>query len=106
MGGAKKKDRERKNLPRAIIGMTTVTARTFPSRKYRVDPGAVGIHAGAHSIPEQFARDRVMVEFRILSTRVLAATDVAARGIDLEALDTKPSEARIQGKRFKVELVK
>ncbi|WP_163997385.1 ATP-dependent RNA helicase DbpA [Pyxidicoccus caerfyrddinensis] len=36
---------------------------------------------------EQFERDRVMAKFRNGSTRVLIATDVAGRGIDVEALD-------------------
>ncbi len=36
---------------------------------------------------EQFERDRVMAKFRNHSTRVLVATDVAGRGIDVEALD-------------------
>ncbi|NNB92005.1 ATP-dependent RNA helicase DbpA [Corallococcus exiguus] len=36
---------------------------------------------------EQFDRDRVMAKFRNHSTRVLVATDVAGRGIDVEALD-------------------
>ncbi|MFP2906312.1 ATP-dependent RNA helicase DbpA [Pyxidicoccus sp. 3LFB2] len=36
---------------------------------------------------EQFERDKVMAKFRNLSTRVLIATDVAGRGIDVEALD-------------------
>ncbi|MCE9670625.1 ATP-dependent RNA helicase DbpA [Myxococcus stipitatus] len=36
---------------------------------------------------EQFDRDQVMAKFRNLSTRVLVATDVAGRGIDVEALD-------------------
>jgi ATP-independent RNA helicase DbpA len=36
---------------------------------------------------EQFDRDRVMAKFRNHSTRVLIATDVAGRGIDVEALD-------------------
>ncbi|NTX34340.1 ATP-dependent RNA helicase DbpA [Myxococcus sp. CA033] len=36
---------------------------------------------------EQFERDRVMAKFRNLTTRVLVATDVAGRGIDVEALD-------------------
>ncbi len=36
---------------------------------------------------EQFERDRVMAKFRNRSTRVLIATDVAGRGIDVEALD-------------------
>lgn len=36
---------------------------------------------------EQIDRDRVMAKFRNHSTRVLVATDVAGRGIDVEALD-------------------
>ena len=36
---------------------------------------------------EQFERDQVMAKFRNRSTRVLIATDVAGRGIDVEALD-------------------
>jgi ATP-independent RNA helicase DbpA len=40
-----------------------------------------------HGDLEQSARDRVMAKFRNQSTRVLIATDVAARGIDVEDLD-------------------
>ena len=40
-----------------------------------------------HGDLEQSERDRVMAKFRNLSTRVLIATDVAARGIDIENLD-------------------
>ncbi|MGZ3458158.1 MAG: ATP-dependent RNA helicase DbpA [Archangium sp.] len=36
---------------------------------------------------EQSERDRIMARFRNRSTRVLIATDVAGRGIDVEALD-------------------
>ncbi len=43
--------------------------------------------AGLHGDLEQFDRDRVMAKFRNGSTRILFATDVAARGIDLEKLD-------------------
>jgi len=43
--------------------------------------------AGLHGDLEQFDRDRVMARFRNRSIRVLLATDVAARGIDVEALD-------------------
>ena len=47
-----------------------------------------GISAGAlHGDLEQFDRDRMMAKFRNRSVRVLVATDVAARGIDVEALD-------------------
>jgi ATP-independent RNA helicase DbpA len=40
-----------------------------------------------HGDLEQRDRDRVMAKFRNGSTRVLVATDVAARGIDVAALD-------------------
>lgn len=43
--------------------------------------------ASLHGDLEQFERDRVLAKFRNGSTRVLVATDVAARGIDLEQLD-------------------
>ena len=43
--------------------------------------------AALHGDLEQRDRDRVMAKFRNGSTRVLLATDVAARGIDLESLD-------------------
>ena len=49
---------------------------------------AAGIHAASlHGDLEQFERDRVMARFRNHSTRILVATDVAARGIDVENLD-------------------
>jgi len=49
---------------------------------------SAGISAGAlHGDLEQFERDRMMAKFRNRSVRVLVATDVAARGIDVEALD-------------------
>jgi ATP-dependent RNA helicase DbpA len=40
-----------------------------------------------HGDLEQYDRDKVMAKFRNGSTRVLVATDVAARGIDIENLD-------------------
>jgi ATP-independent RNA helicase DbpA len=40
-----------------------------------------------HGDLEQHERDRVLAKFRNASTRVLIATDVAARGIDVENLD-------------------
>jgi ATP-independent RNA helicase DbpA len=43
--------------------------------------------ASLHGDLEQFDRDRVLAKFRNASTRVLVATDVAARGIDVESLD-------------------
>jgi ATP-independent RNA helicase DbpA len=47
-----------------------------------------GISAAAlHGGLEQKDRDRVMAKFRNHSVRVLLATDVAARGLDVESLD-------------------
>jgi ATP-independent RNA helicase DbpA len=47
-----------------------------------------GVSVGSiHGDLEQHERDRVMAKFRNQSTRVLIATDVAARGIDIEKLD-------------------
>lgn len=43
--------------------------------------------ASLHGDLEQYDRDRVMAKFRNRSTRVLIATDVAARGIDIDQLD-------------------
>ena len=43
--------------------------------------------ASLHGDIEQFDRDRVMAKFRNGSTRILVATDVAARGLDVESLD-------------------
>jgi ATP-independent RNA helicase DbpA len=43
--------------------------------------------ASLHGDLEQYDRDREMAKFRNGSTRVLVATDVAARGIDIEKLD-------------------
>jgi ATP-independent RNA helicase DbpA len=40
-----------------------------------------------HGDLEQYERDKVMAKFRNASTRVLVATDVAARGIDIADLD-------------------
>jgi ATP-independent RNA helicase DbpA len=49
---------------------------------------AAGIDSAAlHGDLEQSDRDRVMAKFRNRSIRVLIATDVAARGIDIENLD-------------------
>jgi len=43
--------------------------------------------AGLQGDLEQSDRDRVMAKFRNKSVRLLVATDVAARGIDIDALD-------------------
>jgi ATP-independent RNA helicase DbpA len=53
----------------------------------KVLSGSAISSACLHGDLEQAERDRVMAKFRNLSTRVLIATDVAARGIDIENLD-------------------
>jgi ATP-independent RNA helicase DbpA len=60
-----------------------------------------GVSVGSlHGDLEQFERDQVLAKFRNASTRVLIATDVAARGIDVESLDLVvnydlPSQAEV-----------
>lgn len=68
------------------------TAIVFANMKVVVAELAQGL-AGAglsvdalHGDLEQFDRDRVMAKFRNGSTRILIATDVAARGIDVSEL--------------------
>ncbi len=47
-----------------------------------------GISTGSlHGDLEQFERDQMMAKFRNRSVRILVATDVAARGLDVEDLD-------------------
>ncbi len=61
----------------------------------------VGMSVGSlHGDLEQSERDRIMAKFRNKSIRVLVATDVAARGIDVENLDIVfnfelPSQAEV-----------
>jgi len=68
------------------------TALVFANQKVTVADldkalRATGISvASLHGDLEQRDRDRVMAKFRNGSTRVLLATDVAARGIDLDGL--------------------
>jgi ATP-dependent RNA helicase DbpA len=50
--------------------------------------GELGYSAeGLHGDLDQTDRDRIMAKFRNGSLRILIATDVAARGIDIEAVD-------------------
>jgi ATP-independent RNA helicase DbpA len=65
----------------------------FCNQKFRVDELADFLREAGHSVGrlhgdlEQAERERVMAKFRNLSTRILVATDVAARGIDVIGLD-------------------
>ncbi len=80
-------------LGRVLAQHGPETALVFANQKLRVAQieqalAAAGISVAAlHGDLEQRDRDRVMAKFRNGSTRVLVATDVAARGIDLDKLD-------------------
>jgi len=79
--------------------VTFLRARRFESvmifcnLKVRVDELAEALIRSGHSVDrlhgdlEQERRERVMAKFRNHSTRILVATDVAARGIDVVGLD-------------------
>jgi ATP-dependent RNA helicase DbpA len=68
------------------------SALVFANQKLTVRELEKALHAkginvsSLHGDLEQRDRDRVMAKFRNGSTRVLLATDVAARGIDLDSL--------------------
>jgi ATP-dependent RNA helicase DbpA len=69
------------------------SALVFANLKLTVADLAKALGAGRASVAslhgdlEQYDRDRELAKFRNGSTRVLVATDVAARGIDIEKLD-------------------
>lgn len=69
---------------------STIVFCNFKATVARVQQalGAAGISsASLHGNLEQRERDLVMARFRNHSIRVLVATDVAARGLDIEGLD-------------------
>lgn len=86
-----KKDK-RKLLNHLLQDRTIVTALVFTRTKHGADKVAkqlveVGIHAEAiHGNKSQGARQRALSNFKAKKTRVLVATDIAARGIDVEDL--------------------
>ncbi len=65
----------------------------FSNMKVRVDEIVQNLRraghnaSGLHGDLEQHMRERVMAKFRNQSTRILVATDVAARGLDIAGLD-------------------
>jgi ATP-dependent RNA helicase DbpA len=65
----------------------------FCNLKVRIDEVLTALKKAGHSADalhgdlEQSARERVMAKFRNSSTKILVATDVAARGIDITGLD-------------------
>ncbi len=80
-------------LARALQGSDLESVLVFCNFKASVDQVAqalrgAGVRADKiHGDLEQIERDRVMARFRNGSTRVLVATDVAARGLDISGLD-------------------
>ncbi|SRR6266540_1584383 len=69
---------------------STIVFCNFKATVARVERalGAAGVScASLHGDLEQRERDFVMAKFRNHSIRVLVATDVAARGLDIEGLD-------------------
>jgi ATP-dependent RNA helicase RhlE len=73
---------------------TIVTALVFTRTKHGADRvsrelNKAGVHAEAiHGNKSQQARQRALTNFKLQKTRVLVATDIAARGIDVEELST------------------
>jgi ATP-independent RNA helicase DbpA len=85
---------EREEALVAVLGLHPhASALVFCNLKATVDAlttrlSGTGVSvAKLHGDLEQKDRDRVMAKLRNQSTRVLIATDVAARGIDVQALD-------------------
>ncbi|HEU5073582.1 MAG TPA: ATP-dependent RNA helicase DbpA [Polyangiaceae bacterium] len=80
-------------LARTVDHYAPDSALVFANRKVTVAEVEQALAAQGWSVAslhgdlEQYERDRVMAKFRNGSTRVLVATDVAARGIDLDSLD-------------------
>jgi len=72
------------HMGESALVFTNLKARAFEIEKAL---SAAGVSASSlHGDLEQYDRDRVLAKFRNGSTRVLVATDVAARGIDLDKL--------------------
>lgn len=86
------KEDKRSLLIHLLQDKAIVSALVFTRTKYGADKVArvltkAGIHADAiHGDKSQVARQRAMNNFKTKQTRVLVATDIAARGIDVEEL--------------------
>jgi ATP-dependent RNA helicase RhlE len=85
--------KDKKNLLNFILKDKSIaSALVFTRTKHGADKVAreldkAGIHAEAiHGNKSQGARQRALTNFKNGDTRVLVATDIAARGIDVEAL--------------------
>jgi ATP-independent RNA helicase DbpA len=73
------------NRPESTIVFCNLKATVIELTRSLIRAGVSA--ACIHGDLEQFERDRVMAKFRNQSVRVLVATDVAARGIDVANLD-------------------
>jgi ATP-dependent RNA helicase RhlE len=72
---------------RSIISALVFTRTKHGADRVAKDLTRAGIHAEAiHGNKSQNARQRALNNFKSGETRVLVATDIAARGIDVEAL--------------------
>jgi ATP-dependent RNA helicase RhlE len=86
------KNNKRKLLNHVLSDADIATALVFTRTKHGADRVAkdlnqAGITAEAiHGNKSQNARQRALTNFKSRSTRVLVATDIAARGIDVEEL--------------------
>jgi len=86
------KNNKRKLLNHVLADNTIETALVFTRTKHGADRVAkdlkqAGIEAEAiHGNKSQNARQRALTNFKSRTTRVLVATDIAARGIDVEEL--------------------
>jgi len=86
-------ERKLETLRKVLVAHPHESALVFANQKATVAEleatlSRAGVSVAAlHGDLEQFDRDRVMAKFRNASTRVLVATDVAARGIDVDHLD-------------------
>ncbi len=78
----------REALPEGEVGRTLVFTRTkHGANRLSEQLDRAGIQSAAiHGNKSQGARDRALDAFRRGTTRVLVATDVAARGIDVEGV--------------------
>jgi len=80
-------------LKAALGSVRPQTALVFCNLKVQVDAIVQALQATGHSVDglhgdlDQPMRERVMAKFRNQSIRILIATDVAARGIDVQGLD-------------------
>ena len=74
---------------KSIITALVFTRTKHGADKVTMDLNKSGIHAEAiHGNKSQNARQRALSNFKLQKTRVLVATDIAARGIDVEDLST------------------